>query len=158
MSVSSDHLCPNQEDLLWTCLSSHATAQLGEFSGRHLSNVAWSLATMARSDEPLLIMLSYEIMLKAQASELSPQSLANVLWSFAFLAMWESKMMLAPLQAVEGYAESFNARDLSNTLWALSLYKAWDVYRHKTRLQVELQGSNLLPLYRCASWLPSFVR
>ena len=57
-------------------------------------------------------------------SELTPQSLANVLWSFAFLAMWESKMMLAPLEAVQGYAEAFNARDLSNTLWALSLYKA----------------------------------
>ena len=32
--------------------------------------------------------------------------------------------MLAPVEAVAGYAEAFNARDLSNTLWALSLYKA----------------------------------
>ena len=33
-------------------------------------------------------------------------------------------MMLAPLEAVHSYADAFNARDLSNTLWALSLYKA----------------------------------
>jgi hypothetical protein len=64
-------------------------------------------------------------------SELTPQSLANVLWSFAFLAMWESKMMLAPLEAVHSYAEAFNPRDLSNTLWALSMYKASGVQTGK---------------------------
>ncbi|CAL1126574.1 unnamed protein product [Cladocopium goreaui] len=112
-----------QEDLLWSSLSHCASQQLREFSGRHLANVSWSLAALARSDAPLLLTLSYEVMLKAEASELTPQSLANVLWSFAFLAMWESKMMLAPLEAVHSYAEAFNPRDLSNTLWALSMYK-----------------------------------
>ena len=53
---------------MWRSLSHCASQQLREFSGRHLANVSWSLAALARSDAPLLLSLSYEVMLKAEAS------------------------------------------------------------------------------------------
>ena len=53
---------------MWSSLSHCASQQLREFSGRHLANVSWSLAALARNDTPLLLSLSYEVMLKAEAS------------------------------------------------------------------------------------------
>ena len=93
-----------------------AAEQLSEFSGRHLSNVAWALAKVLCRERPLVLELSGQV--AAKAMELSPQSLANLLWSFAYLAMWENLDSLA--ESVAGSASALNPRDLSNTLWALS--------------------------------------
>ncbi|CAJ1372100.1 unnamed protein product [Effrenium voratum] len=113
---------PDQE--LWATIGAQATKQMPEFEGRHLSNLAWSLAVSSQDDEPLLQLVAHFVARKAEAKELSPQSLANILWSFAFVALWDSEALRAPLAAVRPCAGAFNGRDLSNTLWALCLYKA----------------------------------
>ena len=66
---------------MWSSLSHCASQQLREFSGRHLANVSWSLGALARSDAPLLLTLSYEVMLKAEAS-LDPFHMRNlvIIW------------------------------------------------------------------------------
>ena len=131
------YLISSQEDMLWESLCIRASEQIREFSGRHLANVAWSLALMSRNG-PLLTGLSHEVLLKAESSELTPQSLANVLWSFACLALWDSAdSCRVPLEAVHNYAEVFNGRDLSNTLWALSLYDTHDaVHWHRVLISL----------------------
>lgn len=92
---------------MWSSLSHCASQQLREFSGRHLANVSWSLAALARSDAPLLLSLSYEVMLKAEAS-LDPFHMTNLViiwvawshlvpknrgkWMFIFASMSECSM------------------------------------------------------------------
>lgn len=110
-------------NILWALAVLHgdlplgrAAEQLTEFSGRHLSNVAWALAKALCREGPLVLQLSGQV--AAKAMELSPQSLANLLWSFAYLVMWENLDELA--ESVAGTASALSPRDLSNTLWALS--------------------------------------
>eukprot|EP00933_Yihiella_yeosuensis_P025343 TRINITY_DN19687_c0_g1_i1.p1 TRINITY_DN19687_c0_g1~~TRINITY_DN19687_c0_g1_i1.p1 ORF type:complete len:370 (+),score=53.26 TRINITY_DN19687_c0_g1_i1:89-1198(+) len=114
-------LSSEDEELLGK-LSSAATVKITQFQGRHLSNVCWSLATLQHSDDELLKTLSEEIPVRARASEFTPQSLANILWSYATLSEWNAGVFEGHAEAVQHLAMSFNAQDLSNTLWALTSY------------------------------------
>mmetsp|Transcript_116061 Transcript_116061/g.374953 ORF Transcript_116061/g.374953 Transcript_116061/m.374953 type:complete len:304 (-) Transcript_116061:9-920(-) len=102
-------------------LSDAAVRQLERFQGRHLSNAAWALATLVRSSDSLVVALSVEVSKRARR-EFSPQGLSILLWSFAALRELELRVFDALGPGVLAAAADFNAQDIANTLWALTLH------------------------------------
>lgn len=60
-------------------ISDMAFQQLENFGFRHSANLAWALATLEKTNEPLLTAMA--VAAAANASELSPLSLASTAWA-----------------------------------------------------------------------------
>ena len=64
--------------------------------------------------------------MQALAPELSLQHISNVLWAFASLDLLKPRTMPGVVAEAEARlgAQAFNAQQLSNLLWALSISQA----------------------------------
>eukprot|EP00927_Polykrikos_kofoidii_P028100 TRINITY_DN24592_c0_g2_i2.p1 TRINITY_DN24592_c0_g2~~TRINITY_DN24592_c0_g2_i2.p1 ORF type:complete len:297 (-),score=55.72 TRINITY_DN24592_c0_g2_i2:20-886(-) len=111
-----------EDDELFSRLSEVAAEQTQQCSALHLSNLAWALATLSKSESTLVAPLANEVPLRAAAGEFTPQGLSNILWSFVELRNWDARVFDSVGAASAVAASKFNAQDFSNTLWAFSMY------------------------------------
>eukprot|EP00439_Symbiodinium_sp_Y106_P066261 s47_g10.t1 len=89
-------------------------------TGRHLSNVAWSMATLSQNDAMLLSAISLHMAAPTIRENLSNQSIANTLWSFAVLDAPNLPLICCLMETVASSRYPINSQDVSNILWAIA--------------------------------------
>eukprot|EP00933_Yihiella_yeosuensis_P004212 TRINITY_DN10853_c0_g1_i1.p1 TRINITY_DN10853_c0_g1~~TRINITY_DN10853_c0_g1_i1.p1 ORF type:complete len:692 (+),score=109.89 TRINITY_DN10853_c0_g1_i1:943-3018(+) len=89
-----------------------------QLSPQDLGTTAWSFATIAFKDEPLLRLIAQSAIDKI--SEFCAQGLSNSVWAFATLEFNNKPWMESISMRASSIIEDFGSQELSNTTWAFA--------------------------------------
>lgn len=103
-------------DSRWLLLRELVLAKLSVGEARNLANNAWSLASMASSDWPLLGHIAAGVL--RVAAELKVQEVSNTCWALATVKWSDEPLFCVLATEMLAKAEDGVNQDLTNTLWA----------------------------------------